>query len=80
MLLPHCLLDCSGRAAIRTFPADLVPWGIEVGSSNISRIALVVFFLYSIAIANANICDGIDTYTNNLTWHSCIHSSIPPST
>ena len=42
MLLPHCLWDCSGRAAIRTFPADLVPGGIEVGSSNISRIALVV--------------------------------------
>ena len=73
MLLPHCLWDCSGRAAIRICPAGSVPWGRSCW-----------FFKYLknrlSSIANANICDGIDTSTNNLTWHSCIHSSIPPST
>ena len=75
MLLPHCLWDCNGRAATRTFLAGSVPWGRSCW-----------FFKYlknrlsSIAIAYANIFDGINTCTNNLTWHSCIHSSIPPST
>ena len=75
MLLPHCLWDCSGRATIRTFPAGSVPWGRSCWFFKCLKNRFS-----SIAIANANTFNSISIYANNLTWQSCIHSSIPPST